>query len=763
MSNSAGKVYFVLYLAVVLELLIIIVERDEAEEHLHKKQKEAMKIVESILSQLQAGGGTEGINTRPQDEITIPPAGVNLKEVIGADVKSNRRYIIEVGVTDVAVSAKQKENEENKEYLQRLNKLVKLANVEEIEYQIFFSDNQDPDTSPEFPNDKYIKGQGWDFSEMKAGEKIFTEGGEKWEFVGLRKLKMDSDKSFENVSKENADHDPMHPTYNKPLVIGGNYAPREIDEDSIFVYSVEETMKARAGTTGDEESLLKRAFVLEFEPPAKSGWYKLRIYSRTNRILGLRAEANIEEISHDATVNIGTVQLKVYELDKVRAKLEIEFDHFKLPSQQLLMSEDGGTEKFDEAIEASLLLAKEEDEENFLSIANSIQLYGYIVRLLTPGKSVYFPQNSSSIVYDIRVLTPKPPIADPIIAVNSEMHHFDEGDVNFRFSIAPYREGQNTLKGEVFNEVEGVSGQPVANVIFTSVDETQTISGGSKDYYGKLDRQLMAGENGIPRRYLVKLSHKLMNKQDDSIAVLTIYPALIEKGVKKMHNKLKALARYGNNLMFNFIPPSGRNILPEQFGYYFRTDADAQDRGLTPGFTAERKDNLVFFADAKTASLRIVWTDPISGNEVDVFPEETVDIKQGSPKIQTGRNQVDVAGDERLKVLVSGLGFTRAKIGGSDESQKSDVVITAEIEKVNVKGYKKAGKPKVQVNGENFKLSFDLVGEPDEDGRIRGTVKIKITAVATNPLNGTVSKPISKSITVPVRKQVETEEEFWDE
>jgi hypothetical protein len=33
-GGGAGKVYFVLYLAVVLELLIIIVERDEAEEHL---------------------------------------------------------------------------------------------------------------------------------------------------------------------------------------------------------------------------------------------------------------------------------------------------------------------------------------------------------------------------------------------------------------------------------------------------------------------------------------------------------------------------------------------------------------------------------------------------------------------------------------------------------------------------------------------------------------------------------------------------------
>ena len=105
-KGGAGKVYFVLYLAVILELLIIIVERDEAEELLIAKQKESMRIVESILSQLQVGSGTEGINTRPQDQITIPPPGVNVKEAIGADIKPERKYMVEVGITDVASSLK---------------------------------------------------------------------------------------------------------------------------------------------------------------------------------------------------------------------------------------------------------------------------------------------------------------------------------------------------------------------------------------------------------------------------------------------------------------------------------------------------------------------------------------------------------------------------------------------------------------------------------------------------------------------------------
>ena len=113
-GGGAGKVYFVLYLAVVLELLIIIVERDEAEELLRAKQKETMRIVESILSQLQSGSGTEGINTRPQDEITIPPAGIDLKEIMNSDIRSFRKYIVEVGVTDVSSALKKEEGESEK-------------------------------------------------------------------------------------------------------------------------------------------------------------------------------------------------------------------------------------------------------------------------------------------------------------------------------------------------------------------------------------------------------------------------------------------------------------------------------------------------------------------------------------------------------------------------------------------------------------------------------------------------------------------------
>ncbi|MCS7170342.1 MAG: hypothetical protein NZ949_06925, partial [Candidatus Kapabacteria bacterium] len=128
-GGGPGKVYFVLYLAVVLELLLIIVERDDAEEHLLKKQKESMRIVQSILSQLQVGTGTEGITTRPKDEITLSES--YLQTGTGVQIRQDRSYEVEVGVTDVS-GITIPEGLDPAEAAKRFHTLIRLANVQEL-------------------------------------------------------------------------------------------------------------------------------------------------------------------------------------------------------------------------------------------------------------------------------------------------------------------------------------------------------------------------------------------------------------------------------------------------------------------------------------------------------------------------------------------------------------------------------------------------------------------------------------------------------
>src|SRR5882672_10264108 len=74
-GGGAGKVYFILYLAVLLELLIIIVERDDAEEELRKeklaleqKRKQIQLIAETILNSLR-GSVTSVSSTSDQSMV----------------------------------------------------------------------------------------------------------------------------------------------------------------------------------------------------------------------------------------------------------------------------------------------------------------------------------------------------------------------------------------------------------------------------------------------------------------------------------------------------------------------------------------------------------------------------------------------------------------------------------------------------------------------------------------------------------------------
>ncbi|HEY3874615.1 MAG TPA: hypothetical protein VGM92_04010 [Candidatus Kapabacteria bacterium] len=85
-GGGAGKVYFILYLAVLLELLIIIVERDDAEEALRKEKEELLRktkriqlIAETIINSLR-GSPTAVSSTSDQSMVLGDKNEVNGRE-----------------------------------------------------------------------------------------------------------------------------------------------------------------------------------------------------------------------------------------------------------------------------------------------------------------------------------------------------------------------------------------------------------------------------------------------------------------------------------------------------------------------------------------------------------------------------------------------------------------------------------------------------------------------------------------------------------
>jgi hypothetical protein len=729
---------------VVLELLIIIVERDEAEEGLHLKQKETMRIVQSILSQLQSGAGTEGINTRPQDEITIPPAGVNIKEVLGTDIKSWRKYIVEVGVTDVSASVKRKEGESEKEYFQRIKTLVKLSNVEELEYQVFYNTDNTPGVTPSFPSDKDLLAQGiTGFEEFTEGQKVTAADGTQWEFLALRKLDMDNEATFNQLDMSNISPDDFRPVYPKEteIQVGPTFQPRDVSADSVFYYNHDLSINS---TQGKEKN--KRAFVVQFQPPDREGWYKLRFASKTNKILGIRGEYQGKELDDDATVNIGTVQLSVKELRKVHKSLKSELEKYELPDVEILTKE-ADLEKFDAGLRAAADKASTESEAN--DIQSKIKLYGYIAKLIAPGMSVHFDQNKGYIEFDIRVIKPKPQMADPIINVANKLSCFDAVEPVFMFGISPYQGDGNRVSGYVVDE----NGAQVATVNYAPVNDMATrnaepIKGGERRYQGTLNKKLPEGS------YTIKLTHSIngSNKPAESNIALSVFKTGLTPGsMKDVAQKLDFMTYYGWKMIVNVEPASQGAIKPEEFKIYVSTDAQSQPTVIS-GLAVTLNDNIEYTPDAKEVKFRVVWEQPHTGRMVDIYPQKTIALKQEEASINTNVVTECSGTSSKVKVRVTGLTVT-SPTSGDKKGTNANVqvsVLSTEIAE-GLSGYSVAVEPTVDKTGEGvYEMEFELSGKlPAGEKKLRGTVNILLRATAVNAINGVAADP--NQTVVPVR------------
>lgn len=754
-GGGAGKVYFVLYLAVVLELLIIIVERDEAEQSLIQKQRETMKIVESILSQLQSGAGTEGINTRPQDEITIPPSGVNIREVMGADIKSFRKYIVEVGVTDVTAEIKRREGESEKEYVERIEKYIQLSNVQELEYQIFFSPNQDPENAPIFPSDEELRKAGIQFDKFQPGQKVQAADGSEWEFLSLRKLVLDKTETMKRIDLSNVSVESLEPVYPREseLIVGPIYAPPN-KEDSVFFYSREESLK-RVGLSAS--SLKKRAFVVNFQPPSRAGWYKLRFASRTNRILGVRADENPLNVREDTKVNIGTVTLTVRDLMKVRKELVSKLERYNLPPSEIL-SVEANPEKFNEMLDNSKKLAAEGD--NPTEDISKIELYGYIATLLAPGMSSNFAQNRGSIEFNIRVITPKTQVSKPeVFPPDASIATFDQLPAAFEFSIAPFQGvGANQVEAIVKDE----SGSTVARANLRPLDEivataAKPAPGGKRTYRAVLDRELPEG------KYTILMTHKLGSMPAATAEVdLDVFKTGLIPESEKLVNFRLGNVGYGDYfLIVNLQPNSGGKIRSEQFRIYLLSDIENQ-RDPVRGLSVTRENSLFMDCRAKTATFRATWIQPITGVELDIFPAKTVDIKQKRPIISLNfQPDVKIITQVKRRYLAKGIFVEKPKDGREREKDSfADInVYPSQNIKLDpkIEPYASVSSdPIIEIEGDKYNIVFELTFNlPRGVEKVEGNATVSLKAEAVNKCNGKTSSAAEETYIIPVSFELE--------
>lgn len=754
-KGGAGKVYFVLYLAVVLELLIIIVERDEAEEHLHQKQKAAEAIVRSILSQLQSGAGTEGINTRPQDEITLEPQGVNAKEVLGFEIKTSRKYTVEVGVTDISSEIKKRDGEEEKEYLERIEKLALLANVSDIEYQVFYAAGGNGDqNAPDFPTESELKGKTF-----ALGQNVENTT---WAFKGSINLKLDNKSTFQSIKSDiNGDklkNAFMHPKYLPSTAIGnvaGEFRPTKNmgANEEVFYYSDTLSLKSSGVTDKNASSkgVSKRVFVVNFEPKGQGGWYKLRFSSKTNRVLGIKKTEDGQkdaEISDDAKVNIGTVAVKVGDLRKVQKALKNELESYGVPEWENITRGESGVDDFDKGLEVAKQKAIDEAKEDVNKTVSNINLYNYIAKLLAPGLSSNFDQNKGAIEFNIKVNKPEVKTSEPVIIAEDEVYRFDGVEPSFYFTISPFQgEGKNIITGNVFED-QGMT-KLAGKLVFKPLNPNAPAQGGSREFIATMDKELKGNSNGTANVYYAKLNHQISSKSGDKVVKLNIFPSNYENSTKELNNKIAFSSYFNYSLNFVYTPSSGNKIKQDQFKTIFKRDIDANETVVT-GYSVKASDNvkLTLLPKTKKASLKIVWQDPITQKEVNLYVNNNIQPELDKPGLNKGGLQGSSSPTRKdIFVSVKGLAVRDNNVPSDDLKLTYKVkVIKSECDLGSLTGMP----TDLTVDGNNIgEFSFGVSGTFKKRTVYEGTAKLTLSITiigsngSTSSSTATVDVPIS--------------------
>lgn len=800
-KGSAGKVYFVLYLAVILELLIIIVERDEAEEGLHKKTKESMKIVQNILSQLQSGSGNYDMNVSPNDLIIIQDKATLEALPKEQRIKRQKSYSVKVSVTDVSEAKKGGEGEEGgggeekKDYT-----LTKLANVQELTYQLFYTETpkgEAQEVAPRLPDSTYNNKR---LREFKPGDVATyidqAQSGKStnWNLLDVRELKLNVPETYEYTKPDGGWKKPL---YN--LFVAGSQIDKGAQaKDTIFFYDSVKSDKDYV----NNGKLSSRTFTVNFDPgeERKDGWYKLRFFSSTNKILGVDFEAGAKEISDEDQVNVGVVKLKVKALRSVMRELQKELDG-KMEMRDVWYDGEGDFNSRLKAVEElnqALKLGREVNKESE-EVLSKITLYEYIVKLTTPGFSAFLDQNRSTMDIDVQVRKPDAQQPAPRVSdLDPKIITFDKLNktiITFVLSPASYFKPGNP---EI--EIKGTPSlvgqfriEPDVQGTESAAPLTGAAANQPRKYRMVFDKPIAAGT------YNIKVTYRGGGKMDTASSELKVLPSMLDAKSMKAISSLKLY--YGKRLAFRAKLPGEAELPLQQFkiDYQLGNEKKMQDNPFAESYIGPNIP-----ASAKKVKMEVVWINPGTGERVpllskEVTPEQTppdiscqnvvAEMKpsgtEAPKKKATGKKPVQPA---NFQIVIKGIGVDyEVPIDADNKDPLTSKSIKATLGEVEADGpadidfadatntkliiyngdepdptaaWSATGTTFGIINGEfdagtgTFPITIqvkDLPPKPPGETRIlRGTIAVKVGAKIVNRKAGTSAKSQSQSCIIPI-------------
>ena len=697
-KGGAGKVYFVLYLAVILELLIIIVERDEAEEHLIRKQKEAEEIVEAVMAQLNTGSGSSGVNALPQDEITLLDPRT-IQGVAEKDKpKDERTYQIRVSTVRVKDILGDALPEDPANKRRRIEEIIRLFNVSNL--NLVDSVNQSSQV-----------------------ENLTLELKQEW-------LKAKADEIVRKMGERNTITD-------VPEFKDGLGFLKAITPDSVDFTSNTDLATFRfspALTLADKNQFEGGIKVFEYTFKQKNaGLYKVMLQSKTNNIIGVTGLDKKNNESEEDVVSIGTIQLTRRQLSKVEARLRSTLGgSVEALCDRFQTSLDYKYPQFSADLEAALAKINHEDI-GLPSKSDKIRRGELLknITVLLHGDANQMEQNNPTFQFEINVKKPNIATADPCIAdlVKSQRVLSGVRKIVIPLTVNNFR-----------NDVPQVTITPSdATVKVVPMGSGTTGGGGLRNQPYELHIE-GASTSGERKDYTVKITNLKMCDDSDPTSTISVFPSDL-KNKAALETILEKRVTIGKPLRLPIEPSSGGDIPSNQFVLGFTLDGqETKAPGTNP------LQIVVPCVPKNMSGLRteVKWVYRPNGSqyteEVVLFDRTVNQAKQSSPEILIA-NTSESFDNKSMKLVVSGIEVAPPRVDCNVTAQDKDIKVDIKLDKPSLGKFQVMGSIEPEGSG-RYRIILQLKGPRTKfDG---DNVDVTITASI-----GGVSISETKTVSIP--------------
>ncbi|MEY3386989.1 MAG: hypothetical protein RIR53_1800 [Bacteroidota bacterium] len=640
-KGGAGKVYFVLYLAVILELLIIIVERDEAEEHLIRKQKEAEEIVEAVMAQLNTGFGASGVNALPQDEITLLDKSV-MSGVSEKDrPKEERAYQVRVSTVKIKDILGDDLPEDEAGKRRRIEEIIRLFNVSNLNlFDTLNGTNQVEALTLDLdPN--WLKNKTDEVYRKIGGLKTITDVPEFRDGISfLRTIVPDSTDYKANAEMAKFRFSP-HLTFLDKVAFENGI--------KVFEYTFKQT---------------------------NQGLYRVLLQSKTNNILGVSGLGKDGGEKEDDVISIGTIQLTRKQLSKVEKRLRSTLGaEVEALCEKFSTSSEYKYPQFSAEVDASVEKLNHEDL-GLRSKSEKLRRAELLknITVLLHGDANQMDQNNPSFAFEVFVKKPNIERAEPCISNLIADQRVLSG---LKKAVIPFT--VNNYRGDMPNVTVSPSGVGVRVV---ALGDAKPAPGGARNQPFLIEVTGLE-TTGEVKQYTFKITNVGPCETSEPISKISVYPADL-----KNKNALDAImdkrVTIGKPLRIPIEPSSGGEIPSNQFILSSNLNGESQElKGTTP------LQITVACVPKALSSLNITvkWRYSVPGvqytEDVELYNRTVTSAKQSSPEILIA-NTSENWDAKNMRLTVSGVEVIPPKIDCNVTAQDKDVKVDVKLDKPSV-------------------------------------------------------------------------------